>query len=271
MLNKIWFGLLLIGLLYGLGKAVFAPPAKIVPATAATVTPATGATNASATPSAVAEPPTRSQAMKEMGKKLTTSAVDAARASVEICISLIAIMALWLGFMKIAEQAGLIEGLARLLRPLLKWLFPDIPKDHPAGGAIIMNMAANMLGLDNAATPLGLKAMKDLQTLNPTSDTATNSMATFLAMNTGSLTLVPFSIIGYRIATGSKDPAGPVVAMILAGLCTTVTAIFAARFLQRFYPMPANAVVEQPAFPVETPRGPEDSTTHSDNDTEVKS
>ena len=241
MLNKIWFALLLIGLLYGLGKAVFAPPAKIVPATAAPATPANGA---AAMPSVTAKPPDRSMAMKEMGKKLTTSAVDAARASVDICISLIAIMALWLGFMKIAEEAGLIEGLARLLRPLLRWLFPDIPKDHPAGGAIIMNMAANMLGLDNAATPLGLKAMKDLQTLNPTNDTATNSMATFLAMNTGSLTLVPFTIIGYRIATGSKDPASPVLAMLIAGLCTTITAIFAARFLQRFYPMPA-----QPAAP----------------------
>jgi len=261
MLNKIWFALLLIGLLYGLGKAVFAPPAKIVPPAAATTTapaataPATGTTSVTAAPSIAAEPPGRSMAMKEMGKKLTTSAIDAAKASVDICITLIAIMALWLGFMKIAEEAGLIEGLARLLRPLLRWLFPDIPKDHPAGGAIIMNMAANMLGLDNAATPLGLKAMKELQTLNPSSDTATNSMATFLAMNTGSLTLVPVTIIGYRIATGSKDPAGPVVAMIMAGLCTTVTAIFAARFLQRFYPMPT-----QPAAPND-----------SDANTEVKS
>ncbi|HOW71618.1 MAG TPA: nucleoside recognition domain-containing protein [Phycisphaerae bacterium] len=261
MLNKIWFALLLIGLLYGLGKALFAPLARIVPATTA---PAAGASAAEPSPS-------RAEAMREMGKKLTTSAVDAAKASVDICISFIAIMALWLGFMKIAHEAGLIEGLARLLRPLLRWLFPDIPKDHPAGGAIVMNMAANMLGLDNAATPLGLKAMKELQTLNPTQDTATNSMATFLAMNTGSLTLVPFSIIGYRIATGSKDPASPVVAMMIAGFCTTVAAIFAARFLQRFYPMPAAAERVHPASPADAPPDRSEPATEGKGDEEVKS
>lgn len=264
MLNKIWFGLLLIGLLYGLGKAVFAPPARIFPPGTAGSAPATG-------PASTAEQaPTRPQAMREMGKKLTTSAIDAARASVDICISLIAIMALWLGFMRIAHEAGLIEGLARLLRPLLRWLFPDIPRGHPAGGAIIMNMAANMLGLDNAATPLGLKAMKELQTLNPTRETATNSMATFLAMNTGSLTLVPFSIIGYRIATGSRDPAGPVVAMILAGLCTTVAAIFAARFLQRLYPMAAGSAGTQPALSPVTPPDRNEPPARSDEDREVR-
>jgi len=237
MLNKIWFALLLIGLLYGFGKSMFMSLDKTSPASAGIAK--TSATGRTAEKSAPDKPPaTRTEAVSEMGKKLTTSAVDAAKTSVDICISLIAIMALWLGFMKIAQDAGLVELLGRMLRPLIRLIFPEIPDHHPAGGAIIMNMAANMLGLDNAATPMGLKAMKELQTLNPSSDTATNSMATFLAMNTGSLTLVPFTIIGYRHVMGSQDATAPLVAMILTGLCTTITAIIASRLLQRFYPPP---------------------------------
>lgn len=223
MLNKIWFGLLLIGLLYGFGKAMFADPAEVVPQTQA----------ADATTDA-----TRSHAVTEMGKRLTTAGIDGAKASVDICIGLIGIMALWLGFMRVAEDSGLISMLAYALRPVLRWLFPEIPKDHPAGGAIIMNFAANILGLDNAATPLGLKAMKELQLLNPLKDTASNSMAMFLAINTSSITVVPFTIIGYRVASGSNDPAGPVVAMILATTCSTIAAITACRLLQPFYPLP---------------------------------
>lgn len=227
MLNKIWFGLLVIGLLYGLGKGAWRAS---LPGSAATLT--------------VEQ---RSAAFAEMGKKLTTGAMDATRTSVELSISLIGIMALWLGFMKIAEDAGLIELLSRALRPVLRWLFPEVPAGHPAGGAIVMNFAANMLGLDNAATPLGLKAMKELQTLNPAPDTATNSMAMFLAINTCSITLIPFSIIGYRIAAGSQDPAGPIVAILMATTCSVTTAIVSCRLLQRFYPPPGGGGVSGPA------------------------
>ena len=112
-----------------------------------------------------------------MGKRLNAAVLDAAKTSVEICIGLIGIMALWLGLLNVAKDAGLIDAFARLLRPLMRWLFPEVPDGHPAQGAMLMNLSANMLGLDNAATPMGLKAMDELQTLNPVKDTATNSMA----------------------------------------------------------------------------------------------
>jgi spore maturation protein A len=226
VLNKIWFGLLLVGLLYGLGKA-------------------SGKASDASRP--VEE---RYEAFSDMGKQLTTAAIDGARTSVELAIALIGIMALWLGLMRIAEDAGLVQVLGRALRPLLQWLFPGVPRDHPAGGAILMNFAANMLGLDNAATPLGLKAMRELQTLNPTPDTATDAMAMFLAINTSSITIIPFSIIGYRIASGSTDPAGPLFAMLLATTCSTVAAVVSCRLLQRFYPPPG-------AFPAIPPEDEE--------------
>ncbi len=228
MLNKIWFGLLLIGLLYGFGRAAFVDPAKVVPAPEGT---ASGAEETASSQPA----PTRREAMTFMGKALTDAAFDGAKTSVELCIGLIGIMALWLGLMKIAEDSGLVQALAWLLRPMMRMLFPEVPKGHPAAGAMIMNLAANMLGLDNAATPLGLKAMKELQTLNPEPDTATNSMAMFLAINTSSITLVPFTIIGWRVTAGSTDAAAPVVAMTLATACSTLVAILACRGLQPFY------------------------------------
>ena len=136
-------------------------------------------------------------ALVAMGKRLNDATLDAAKTAVDICIGLIGIMALWLGLMNIAKDAGLVDAFARLLRPLMRWLFPGIPDGHPAQGAMLMNLSANMLGLDNAATPMGLKAMDELQTLNPVKDTATNSMAMFLAINNSSVTLIPFTIIGY--------------------------------------------------------------------------
>ncbi len=239
MLNKVWFALLLIGLLYGFGKAMLGSPPGLEAQTPAATATASADDDSRADQAGVpAKPPSRSEMMTDMGRKLTTAGLDAAKGSVEICIGLIGVMALWLGFMKIAEDAGLVATLAGLLRPLLGWLFPDIPKDHPAGGAIVMNMAANILGLDNAATPLGLKAMQELQTLNLQPDTATNSMAMFLAINTSSITLLPFTIIGYRASMGSADPAAPVLAMICATTCSTIAGVVACRFLQRFYPVP---------------------------------
>src|SRR6185295_13790505 len=139
----------------------------------------------------------------------------AAKTSVEICIGLIGIMALWLGLLNIAKDAGLIAAFARIMRPLMRWLFPEVPDGHPAQGAMLMNFSANMIGLDNAATPMGLKAMEELQTLNPVKDTATNSMAQFLAINCGSITLIPFTIISFRYLSGSKDPAGIILGTLI--------------------------------------------------------
>jgi spore maturation protein A len=142
-------------------------------------------------------------------------------------------MALWLGLMKIAEESGMVGAFARLMKPFMRWLFPEVPDGHPAQGAILMNLSANMLGLDNAATPLGLKAMEELQTLNPHKDTATNPMAMFLAINTSSVTLIPFTLIGYRVIKGSSDPAGPLGAIILSTTLGTLVAIFVTKLLSK--------------------------------------
>ncbi len=144
--------------------------------------------------------------------------------AVKVCLDLIGLMTLWLGMLEIAKQAGLIRLLARLLRPLTLVLFPGIPPDHPALGAIIMNISANILGLGNAATPFGLKAMEELQKLNPNQDTATDAMCTFLAANTSCITLVPATIVGVRVAAGSANPAEIVGPTLFAtGLTMIVT------------------------------------------------
>lgn len=164
---------------------------------------------------------------------LTAGLFDSARASVELAFGLIGIMALWLGLMKIAEESGLIRVFARAVRPVMIRLFPEVPPEHPAMGAMLMNISANMLGLGNAATPLGLKAMQELQKLNKIKDTATNAMATFLAINTSSVTLIPATVIGIRAAAGATSPAeiiGPVI--VATGVSTTV-AIIMAKTLQR--------------------------------------
>lgn len=164
---------------------------------------------------------------------VTDSAISSARTAVDISLGLIGIMALWLGIMKIAEESGLIKVIAKALRFIMVPLFPDVPEDHPAMGAMIMNMAANVLGLGNAATPLGLKAMKELQTLNPTEDTATNSMVTFLAINTSSVTLIPASVIAVRAAAGSSNPAEIIGPTIVATIASTIAAVIAVKLLQK--------------------------------------
>src|SRR4029079_10283766 len=168
-----------------------------------------------------------------MGKRLNGAVLEAAKSAIAICIPLIGIMALWLGLMNVAKDAGLIALFARIVRPIMRWLFPEVPDGHPAHGAMLMNIAANMLGLDNAATPMGIKAMEELQTLNPVKDTATNSISLFLAINCGSITLIPFTIIGYRFASGSKDPSGIIVGTLLASLASVVAGITVARWLSR--------------------------------------
>lgn len=180
---------------------------------------------------------------------VTKAAFDGARTSVDIALGLIGVMALWLGVMKIAERSGLVELLARAIRPLARRLFPDVPPDHPALGAILMNLAANWLGLGNAATPLGLKAMAELDTLNPHKGTASNAMVTFLALNTSCITLVPATIIGVRVSLGSAAPTDIVAPTILASACATVVAATAARLLERLpaFRLPARPTPDAPA------------------------
>ncbi|HVN49317.1 MAG TPA: nucleoside recognition domain-containing protein [Bacteroidota bacterium] len=166
-------------------------------------------------------------------KAITQAAIDFASTAVEIAIGLIGVMALWLGLVKIAEEAGLVRVLTRLLAPLTKRLFPDVPSDHPAIGAIIMNMAANMLGLNNAATPFGLKAMEELNKLSPKAGTATNAMVTFLAINTGGLVLIPATAIAVRAASGSANPGIIIGTSIFGAACATMIGVAASRLLQK--------------------------------------
>lgn len=166
---------------------------------------------------------------------VTKGAVDSAKTAVEIAIGLVGVMTLWLGIMRVAEAAGLVAMLGRLLRPLLRWLFPDVPSDHPASGAIVLSIAANMLGLNNAATPLGIKAMEELQTLNPDKDVATNAQVTLMALNTSGVQLIPATMIGILAAAGSTNPTAIISTSIVATFTGCVAAVIAARLLQRFY------------------------------------
>jgi len=166
-------------------------------------------------------------------KAVTQAALDYASTAVTIALGLIGIMALWLGVMKVAEEAGLLRIVTRMLTPVTKRLFPDIPSDHPAIGAMIMNIAANMLGLSNAATPMGLKAMEELNKLNPKVGTATNSMVTFLVINTGGLILIPATAIAVRASAGSANPGLIIGTSIFGAACATVAGVIAAKLLQR--------------------------------------
>jgi spore maturation protein A len=151
-----------------------------------------------------------------------------AKTAVELAIGLIGIMALWLGLMKIAEQSGLVAGIAKALRPITTRLFPDVPPDHPAMGAMIMNISANMLGLSNAATPLGLKAMEELNKLNKKAGTATDAMCTFLVINTGNVQLIPATVIAIRAAAGSANPTeilGPVLVATFLTLTISIVTV----------------------------------------------
>jgi spore maturation protein A len=167
---------------------------------------------------------------------VTKGAIDSAKTAVEIALGLVGIMTLWLGIMKVAEAAGLVALLGRMLRPFSRLLFPEIPPEHPAIGAMILNVAANMLGLSNAATPLGIKAMEELQTLNDEKETATNAMVTFMALNTAGIQLIPATIIGVLAAAGSKNPTAIIVTTLIATFAGAVAAVTAAKILQRFFP-----------------------------------
>ncbi len=165
---------------------------------------------------------------------VTAAAVEYAGIAVDISLGLIGIMAFWLGIMKIAEKGGIIKILSRVIRPIARFLFPEIPPDHPAIGTMLMNIIASWLGLGNAATPLGLKAMKELQKLNKSKDTATNSMVVLLALNTASITFIPMTIIAVRARLGSANPFEIISTAVFASTCATIAAVTAAKLLQRF-------------------------------------
>jgi spore maturation protein A len=173
---------------------------------------------------------------------VTKGAVDSAKTAVEISLGLVGIMTLWLGIMRVAEKSGLISMLGRLLRPFSRVLFPEIPADHPAIGAMIMNVAANMLGLSNAATPLGIKAMEELQELNPEKETASNAMVTFMALNTAGIQFIPATMIGVLAAAGAKNPTAIIATTLVATLCGAFAAVGSAKLLQRFFPYPVTPV-----------------------------
>jgi spore maturation protein A len=166
-------------------------------------------------------------------ESVTKAAIDAAGNSVTIAIQLIGVMALWLGIMKIAEDSGLMSLLARAIAPVMRRLFPEVPPDHPAMGSMMMNIAANMLGLSNAATPLGLKAMEDLEKLNRFPGVATNAMCLFLTINTAGVQLIPATMISLMAAAGSKDATAIIGTTFAATVISLVAGLAAAKLMER--------------------------------------
>ncbi|MBL0319106.1 MAG: spore maturation protein [Alphaproteobacteria bacterium] len=165
--------------------------------------------------------------------QLVNALFDAAKSGVEITIGLLGILCLWLGLLNIAKEAGMVDWLARRLTPLFRTLMPEIPEGHPAIGAMALNFAANILGLDNAATPMGLKAMKELQTLNPNKERATNAQIMFLVINASSITLLPVSIFMFRAQQGASDPTSVFIPILLATTASTLTGILSTALMQR--------------------------------------
>ena len=188
VLNYIWIAFFVIAFVIGLAKLIFEGDVSVFPA-------------------------------------MMSATFDTSKTAFEISLGLTGVLSLWLGVMKIGEHSGFINALARVLSPVFSRLFPDIPKGDPATGAIFMNIAANMLGLDNAATPLGLKAMERLQTLNPRKDTASNPMIMFLVLNTSGLTLIPVSILVYRSQLGAQQPTDVFIPILLATFFSTLAGI----------------------------------------------
>ncbi|HZY04855.1 MAG TPA: nucleoside recognition domain-containing protein [Anaeromyxobacteraceae bacterium] len=198
---------------------------------------------------------------------LTAAVAESAGRAVTLALGLVGVMTLWLGLMKVAEEAGLVTLLARAARPVLRRLFPEVPPEHPAMGAMVMNIAANMLGLGNAATPFGLKAMAALDEMNPRRGTATDAQALFCAINTASVQIIPASVIALRAAAGARQPADVIGPTLLATSCALLAAVAAAKVLGRLLPAPpatpgarsrlgeAGAVPQAPAPPPPPPGG----------------
>ena len=188
VLNYIWIGFFIIAFVIGLARLVFMGDAEVLPA-------------------------------------MMDSTFESSKTAFEISIGLTGVLALWMGIMKVGEKGGMVNAFSRLLSPVFVKLFPDIPKGHPAMGSIFMNIAANMLGLDNAATPLGLKAMEQLQTLNPKKDTASNPMIMFLVLNTSGLTLIPVSIMVYRAQLGAAQPTDVFIPILITTFFSTLAGL----------------------------------------------
>lgn len=169
----------------------------------------------------------------EVFSAMVNSTFEMARTAFEISLGLTGVLTLWLGLMKVGEKGGVVNLLARAIRPFFHRLFPEVPRDHPVHGSMIMNFAANMLGLDNAATPLGLKAMQELQELNPNPDTATNAQIMFLVLNTSGLTLIPISIMVYRAQLGAANPTDVFVPILLTTFFSTLVGLIAVAIVQR--------------------------------------
>jgi spore maturation protein SpmA len=183
--------------------------------------------------------------------EVTAAAFEACKTAVmTIALPLAGIMALWLGIMRLAEKSGLMHAIAQGLRPLMTRIFPDVPAEHPAMGSMIMNMAANMLGLANAATPLGLRAMQDLEKLNPRPGTATNAMCTFLALNTSSVQLIPASAVAILAAAGSTQPTAIIGTALIATFCSTAVGLISVKTLEKlpFYRLPSVTAEQEKAW-----------------------
>ena len=176
-------------------------------------------------------------AAKSPMQAMADAMIASADTSVTLAVGLVGVMALFLGLMKVGEKGGLLVVIARLVRPLMVRLFPEVPGEHPAMGAMILNLSANVLGLGNAATPFGIRAMEELDRLNPAKGTASNAMVLFLAINTASVTVLPTSVIALRAAAGSADPAGVIPTTLFATVIATAVAIFAAKVGQRWWPV----------------------------------
>jgi spore maturation protein SpmA len=164
---------------------------------------------------------------------MMNGAFDMAKLGFELSLGLTGVMTLWLGLMKVAENGGMVAVLSKVVRPLFSKLFPEIPKNHPVHGSIMMNIAANMLGLDNAATPLGLKAMKELHELNPNKETASNSQIMFMVLNASGLTIIPISIMVYRTQLGAANPSDVFIPILIATFCSTLAGIIAVSLVQK--------------------------------------
>jgi len=195
-LNFIWLGFFLIAFIVALAKTIFWQDYEVFPA-------------------------------------MMTALFEMAKIGTTLSLGYIGGMALWLGIMRVGEKSGSVNILARLLSPLFVRLFPEVPKGHPAQGSIIMNFAANLLGLDNAATPLGLKAMKDLQEINPKKDTASNAQIMFLVLNTSGLTIIPVSVMILRSAAGAANPADIFVPILIATYCSSLAGLTIVSLIQK--------------------------------------
>jgi spore maturation protein A len=217
MLNHIWFAMILFALLIAGGNDFYQEVMAPVPDTQNQQNSKSERRN-----------------LNEETKlgQVTTAALNAAGDAVKIAIGLIGVMALWLGVMRVAEEAGLTKIIARMVKPITRWLFPSIPEDHPAISAMIMNIAANMLGLSNAATPLGLKAMEELDKLNPIKGEASDDMCTFLVINTSAITLIPATAIAVRASMGSSNPQMIIIPSVMAATCATIVGLTVVKTIQ---------------------------------------